>query len=79
MVMQKPLEDTNMMDDLDRECCASVEALVKNGIRSTYWDIIENKFNDPGMEILLEWRDPSGKDNRHPRVKVKIEYGYDER
>ena len=66
-----------MMDDIDRECCASVEAALQIGIKPTYWNIIERTFEDPGMELLLEWIDTSGSDTRRPRIKVTIGYDYE--
>lgn len=66
-----------MQDDIDRECCNSIEAALKIGIQPTYWNIIERDFKDPGMVLTLEWKDPSGSDPRRPQVKVTIEYGFD--
>ena len=66
-----------MMDDIDRDCCATVEAFVMRGLglRDDYysdnsaqrWKVAKREFHDPGMTLYLQNDDK-------PRVTVTIAY-----
>lgn len=63
-----------MRDDIDRECCASVEAVVERGLKNSdgQWKIVDREFRDPGILLYLQH-------NQGPKVRVSISYNWDER
>lgn len=76
-----------MEDDIDRECCASVERIFKHGLRAHTvtrvtdsgvldgqphgWSLQERIFHDPGMTLVLEH---PGRFGANIYVTVKISW-----
>jgi len=68
-----------MMDDIDRDCCSAVEAMMMRGLglrdddwsnnSDGRWKVVDRKFHDPGMTLYLQ--------HAHgPKVTVDISYNW---
>jgi hypothetical protein len=68
-----------MMDDIDRDCCSGVEAILMRGLglrdddyssnTDGRWKVVRREFHDPGMTLYLQhmWG---------PKVTVTISYNW---
>ena len=69
-----------MLDDMDRECCSTIESIIETGLENhrhvlpPTWKIIKRTFQDPGITLVLEYVGPTHTLGQ-PKVTVKISWG----
>lgn len=61
-----------MLDDIDRDCCATFAQMVKDNIPRG-WRVVKEILHDPAITFVLDR--PGTWHVGNPTVTLKIEYG----
>ncbi len=67
-----------MLDDIDRDICSHVQSIVIKAMKEKGWGNVEQKFRDPGWELLfskMDYPHYGGSTKVEYKTTIKIQYG----